>query len=164
MTLKEAQERNSKIMQFRGMYHRINDCITEDILNKLDNNDINILKRSNDIYKDVIELMNESAGCRHTYFDNNICNYCGHKNTLEINLEKEHIMNLKELENIAYEIATQNITNEKLKKDKWEECSTKDILWEPLAHLECEFTEQLVYDISHDIINKFKYLCSDYNE
>ena len=79
MTLKEAQERNSKIMQFRGMYHRINYCIPEDILNKLDNNDINILKRANDIYKDVIKLMNESAGCRHAYFDNNICHYCGHK-------------------------------------------------------------------------------------
>lgn len=34
MTLKEAQERNSKIMQFRGMYHKVNDCIPEDKLGK----------------------------------------------------------------------------------------------------------------------------------
>ena len=73
-------------------------------------------------------------------------------------------MTFKELENIAYEIATQNITTEKLRKAEWEACSTKDILWEPLAHLECEFTDVLVYDISHDIISKFQHLCSDYNE
>ena len=79
MTLKQAQERNQKIMQFRGMYNRIYNCIPDDILEKLDNNDINLLKLANEIYKDIIELMNESAGCRHTYFDNNICHYCGHK-------------------------------------------------------------------------------------
>ena len=44
MTLKEAQERNQKILQFRGMYNRIYDCIPDDILEKLDNNDINLLK------------------------------------------------------------------------------------------------------------------------
>ena len=79
MKLKQAQERNGKIMQFRGMYNRIYDCIPEDILNKLDNSDINILKSANEIYKNVIDIMNESAGCRHIYFDNNICHYCGHK-------------------------------------------------------------------------------------
>ena len=79
MTFKQAQERNSKIMQFRGMYNRIYDCIPKDILNKLSNKDHNILLQANYIYKDIIELMNESAGCRHTYYENNICHYCGHK-------------------------------------------------------------------------------------
>ncbi len=78
MTFKEEQERNSKIMQFRGMYNRIYDCIPEDILNKLDNKDHNVIWQANYIYKDIIKFMNESAGCRH-FFDNNICHYCGHK-------------------------------------------------------------------------------------
>ena len=79
MTLKQAQERNSKIMQFKGMYNRIYNCIPDDIIKKLDNNDINLLKLANEIYKDVIDLMNESSGCKHTYFDNNTCHHCGHK-------------------------------------------------------------------------------------
>ncbi len=61
MTFKEEQERNSKIMQFRGMYNRIYDCIPEDILNKLDNKDHNVIWQANYIYKDIIKFMNESA-------------------------------------------------------------------------------------------------------
>lgn len=73
-------------------------------------------------------------------------------------------MKIKELENIAYEIATGCITIKTLNLKKWNKCSIENILWEPIEDLGTDFTKDLVSCISTNIVIKFKHLCSDYDE
>ena len=46
MTRQEAQKRNLSIMQFRGMYNRINKLIPDDIRDELSNYQIEILEKA----------------------------------------------------------------------------------------------------------------------
>ena len=73
-------------------------------------------------------------------------------------------MKLKELEDIAYEIATGSTTLETLNVEQWNKCNVEYILWKQLENLGTDFTEDLVSEIATTIISKFQHLCSDYNE
>lgn len=73
-------------------------------------------------------------------------------------------MTQKELNDIAYEIATGNSTTETLNLEEWSNCNTEDILWEPFERYGSSFTESHVSQIADDIIYRFQHLCSDYNE
>ncbi len=73
-------------------------------------------------------------------------------------------MKLKELEDIAYQIATSNFTTKEMNLEEWNNCKTEDVIWEPFENHESSFTENNVCNLADDIIYSFKHLCSDYNE
>ena len=61
MTRQEAQKRNLSIMQFRGMYNRINKLIPDDIRDELSNYQIEILEKAAIVYNEINEIMNKKA-------------------------------------------------------------------------------------------------------
>lgn len=82
MTQKEAQIRNGAIMQFRGMYNRINSLIPDDIKEELNDYQLDILEKASIVYKQVNDIMNKKAKHKHSFseIDNNnnsVCFTCG---------------------------------------------------------------------------------------
>ena len=67
MTRQEAQKRNLSIMQFRGMYNRINKLIPDDIRDELSNYQIEILEKAAIIYSEINEIMNKKAKHKHLF-------------------------------------------------------------------------------------------------
>ena len=67
MTRQEAQKRNLSIMQFRGMYNRINKLIPDDIRDELNSHQIEILKKAAIIYSVINEIMNKKAKHKHLF-------------------------------------------------------------------------------------------------
>lgn len=61
MTRQEAQKRNLSIMQFRGMYNRINKLIPDDIRDELSNYQIEILEKAAIVYNEINEIMNKKS-------------------------------------------------------------------------------------------------------
>ena len=82
MTQKQAQERNAKIMQFRGSALRIRGLIPNDIWNEMTEYDKMNIKIADESYKRVIKILDSKAKCRHTYYENLFkdtkCYVCGH--------------------------------------------------------------------------------------
>lgn len=89
MTRKEAQVRNSKIMQFRGLAHRVRGLIPDDIWNELNSFDKIIINDAQKSYEKVTKILDSKVKCRHIYFHQYIvdsriyiqdtnCNVCGH--------------------------------------------------------------------------------------
>lgn len=81
MTRKEVQERNAKIMQFRGSALRVRGMIPDDIWKELNGFDKMIIDDAHKAYKEVIKILNSKAKCRHNYgnlFEDNKCYICGH--------------------------------------------------------------------------------------
>ena len=56
MTRQEAQKRNLSIMQFKGMYNRINKLIPDDIRDELTSYQMEILEKAAIIYNEINEL------------------------------------------------------------------------------------------------------------
>lgn len=82
MTKKEAQVRNHGIMQFRGMYNRINDLIPDDIKEELNEYQLDILEEASIVYKQVNDIMNKKAKHKHFFIgvdnnNNSVCIDCG---------------------------------------------------------------------------------------
>ena len=73
-------------------------------------------------------------------------------------------MTSKELEDIAYQIATSNFTTKEMNLKEWLNCNTEDVICESFENHESSFIENNVYNLVNDIIYNFKHLCSDYNE
>ena len=67
MTRQEAQKRNLSIMQFKGMYNRINKLIPDDIRDELRYDQIKILKEAAIIYNEINEIMNKKAKHKHLF-------------------------------------------------------------------------------------------------
>ena len=67
MTRQEAQKRNLSIMQFRGMYRRINKLIPDDIRDELRYDQIKILKEAAIVYSEINEIMNKKAKHKHLF-------------------------------------------------------------------------------------------------
>ena len=67
MTRQEAQERNLSIMQFKGMYNRINKLIPDDIRNELTSYQMEILEKAAIIYNEINEIMNKKAKHKHLF-------------------------------------------------------------------------------------------------
>ena len=67
MTRQEAQKRNLSIMQFRGMYNRINKLIPDDIRDELRYDQIKILKEAAIVYSEINEIMNKKAKHKHLF-------------------------------------------------------------------------------------------------
>ena len=61
MTRQEAQRRNLSIMQFKGMYNRINKLIPDDIRDELRYDQIKILKEAAIVYNEINEIMNKKS-------------------------------------------------------------------------------------------------------
>lgn len=78
MTLKQAQERNNKIMQFRGLALRINGLIPIDIYDRLNYMDKILIIEAKKVYEKIINIMNQNIDCSHIY-EENICYLCNHK-------------------------------------------------------------------------------------
>lgn len=83
MNRKEAQERNSKIMQFRGTALRIRGLIPKDIWNEIDELDKSIILDAHKVYKRVTKILNKKIKCKHMYLEDYKlmvpkCNICGH--------------------------------------------------------------------------------------
>ena len=72
MTRQEAQKRNLSIMQFRGMYNRINKLIPDDIRDELSNYQIEILEKAAIIYNEINEIMNKKAKHKHLFIEKDI--------------------------------------------------------------------------------------------
>ena len=72
MTRQEAQKRNLSIMQFRGMYNRINKLIPDDIRDELSNYQIEILEKAAIIYNEINEIMNKKAKHKHSFIEKDI--------------------------------------------------------------------------------------------
>ena len=83
MTRQEAQIRNNKIMQFRGIALRVRSLIPDDIWNELDMFDKYAIDQAQKSYVSVIEILDSKAKCRHEYYENlfkdSKCYICGHK-------------------------------------------------------------------------------------
>ena len=82
MTKKEAQIRNGGIMQFRGMYNRINSLIPDDIKEELNDYQLDILEKASIVYNQVNDIMNKKAKHKHLFLgidnnNNSICINCG---------------------------------------------------------------------------------------
>lgn len=82
MTKREAQVRNHGIMQFRGMYNRINDLIPDDIKEELNDYQLDILEKASIVYKQVNDIMNKKAKHKHLFLgvdnnNNSVCIDCG---------------------------------------------------------------------------------------
>ena len=67
MTRQEAQERNLSIMQFKGMYNRINKLIPDDIRDELNSYQIKILNEAAIVYNEINEIMNKKAKHKHLF-------------------------------------------------------------------------------------------------
>ena len=67
MTRQEAQRRNLSIMQFKGMYNRINKLIPDDIRDELRYDQIKILKEAAIVYNEINEIMNKKAKHKHLF-------------------------------------------------------------------------------------------------
>ena len=67
MTRQEAQKRNLSIMQFRGMYNRINKLIPDDIRDELSNYQIEILEKAEIVYNEINEIMKKKAKHKHLF-------------------------------------------------------------------------------------------------
>ena len=67
MTRQEAQKRNWSIMQFKGMYNRINKLIPDDIRDELSNYQIEILEKAAIVYNEINEIMNKKSKHKHLY-------------------------------------------------------------------------------------------------
>ena len=67
MTRQEAQERNLSIMQFKGMYNRINKLIPDDIRNELTSYQMEILEKAAIVYNEINEIMNKKAKHKHLF-------------------------------------------------------------------------------------------------
>ena len=67
MTRQEAQKRNLSIMQFKGMYNRINKLIPDDIRDELRYDQIKILKEAAIVYNEINEIMNNKAKHKHLF-------------------------------------------------------------------------------------------------
>ena len=67
MTRQEAQKRNLSIMQFKGMYNRINKLIPDDIRDELRYDQIKILKEAAIVYSEINEIMNKKAKHKHLF-------------------------------------------------------------------------------------------------
>ena len=67
MTRQEAQKRNLSIMQFKGMYNRINKLIPDDIRDELKYHQIKILKEAEIVYNEINEIMNKKAKHKHLF-------------------------------------------------------------------------------------------------
>lgn len=82
MTRKEAQERNAKIMQFRGSALRVKGMIPEDIWNEIGAFDRIMIIEAHRAYERVTKILDSKAKCRHTYCENLFrdtkCCVCGH--------------------------------------------------------------------------------------
>ena len=82
MTRQEAQIRNNKIMQFRGIAHRVRGLIPEDIWNEIGAFDRIMIIEAHRAYERVKRILNSKAKCRHTYYENLFkepkCCVCGH--------------------------------------------------------------------------------------
>lgn len=78
MTQKEAQIRNFEIMQFRGMFNRINNLIPDDIKEELTEYQLNILEEASIVYNQVNDIMNKKAKHKHLFIgiDNNNNSFC----------------------------------------------------------------------------------------
>ena len=61
MTRQEAQERNLSIMQFKGMYNRINKLIPDDIRDELTSYQMEILEKAAIVYNEINEIMNKKS-------------------------------------------------------------------------------------------------------
>ena len=72
MTRQEAQKRNLSIMQFKGMYNRINKLIPDDIRDELRYDQIKILKEAAIVYNEINEVMNKKAKHKHLFTRNDI--------------------------------------------------------------------------------------------
>lgn len=81
-------------------------------------------------------------------------------------------MKRKKLENIAYKIATGNLTTDTLNKKQWSkiinskkyEKKIKNIIWQPFKYYSADDMINLVERAADNVVYKFKHLCSDYNE
>ena len=67
MTRQEAQKRNLSIMQFKGMYNRINKLIPDDIRDELTSYQMEILEKAAIIYNEINEIMNKKAKHKHSF-------------------------------------------------------------------------------------------------
>ena len=67
MTRQEAQKRNLSIMQFKGMYNRINKLIPDDIRDELSNYQIEILEKAAIVYNEINEIMNKKSKHKHLF-------------------------------------------------------------------------------------------------
>ena len=67
MTRQEAQKRNLSIMQFRGMYNRINKLIPDDIRDELTSYQMEILEKAAIVYNEINEIMNKKAKHKHLF-------------------------------------------------------------------------------------------------
>ena len=72
MTRQEAQRRNLSIMQFKGMYNRINKLIPDDIRDELRYDQIKILKEAAIVYNEINEIMNKKAKHKHLFTQKDI--------------------------------------------------------------------------------------------
>ena len=84
MTKQEAQIRNNKIMQFRGIAHRVRGLIPDDIWNELNSFDKIIINDAQKSYEKVTKILDSKAKCRHMYLEDYKltipkCNICGHE-------------------------------------------------------------------------------------
>ena len=89
MTRKEAQIRNNKIMQFRGIVKRVRGLITKDVWEEMGSFDKIMIIEAQRCYEKVIKILNSKAKCRHSYYHQYVsesriyiqdtkCNICGH--------------------------------------------------------------------------------------
>ena len=72
MTRQEAQKRNLSIMQFRGMYNRINKLIPDDIRDELSNYQIEILEKAAIVYNKINKIMKKKEKNKHSFTNKNI--------------------------------------------------------------------------------------------
>lgn len=81
MTKKEAQVRNFGIMQFRGMFNRINSLIPDDIKEELTQYQLDILEKASIVYNQVNDVMNKKSKHKHLFIgvdnNNSFCVTCG---------------------------------------------------------------------------------------
>ena len=83
MTQKQAQERNAKIMQFRGSALRIRGMIPDDIWDEIGSFDRIIIIEAHRAYERVVKILNSKAKCKHMYLEDYKltipkCYICGH--------------------------------------------------------------------------------------
>ena len=72
MTRQEAQKRNLSIMQFKGMYNRINKLIPDDIRNELTSYQMEILEKAAIVYNEINEIMNKKAKHKQSFIEKDI--------------------------------------------------------------------------------------------
>lgn len=97
MTKKEAQVRNLRIMQFRGMFNRINNLIPDDIKEELTQYQLDILEKASIVYNQVNYIMNKKAKHKHLFIgeDNNNNSFCVTCGKIKYSRNKKSIYFLK---------------------------------------------------------------------